>query len=717
MKKFWKLLTRNKAWFNIILFFLIVLTGSSIYLLYSIYLLKGIETFLRTCGSIALVIIWIIFILMAIKILLSKKVKNYLIYTLVILIYIMGSMFVAININTIYSKLGNISTNYTVYSASLVTLTTDKAESINDIGNAKIGILNDKNSVDGYQIPQNIIKNQNLKNDLVSYDSYITLINALYDKEINYIFLPTNYALMFKSIEGFEDIEAKTKIIYTEDQKVKKKNVSQNTSIDKPFTILLMGVDSVQENIKGSSFNGDSLILLTFNPTTLNTTILSIPRDTYVPIACFDGKRKNKITHAAWYGEECMINTIQNFTGINIDYYLKINFKGVVKLVDALGGIKVDVPIKFCEQDSNRSHKNEICLDKGVQTLNGEEALALSRHRHTINDFIRGQNQQLVVKAIMNRAKDIKDLDTLYKLLDTISNNMETNMSTDQILSFYNIGKDILSKSKDSSIDELLGMQRLYISGYDDYIYDYSTFNNQGTRLKLYDFVPYKGSINDVVEAMKVNLGLEKDEIIKTFSFSVDEPYEETVIGKGNYNESPIPLLPNFIGKDKEYAISYGQNHGIKINVSYVSTEDSSYHVGQIIDQDVHESIDITYVNTVNIKVVDEVIQAPSNPNTIPNCSLEENKGDSACKLPNFIGEDISFFNNWNSNYNYSILITTTALHDGDEGYDASKVGQIVYQSQDAGTSIYNLIGNTLEIKYIADDSSASTDNESADAS
>ena len=176
-------------------------------------------------------------------------------------------------------------------------------------------------------------------------------------------------------------------------------------------------------------------MLITFNPTTLNSTILSIPRDTYVPISCFSGKRKNKITHAAWYGEDCMINTIQDFTGITIDYYVKINFKGVVKLVDTLGGIEVDVPFSFCEQNSNREWgENTVYVEEGLQTLNGEQALALDRNRHpnpsmcsskwtnyTSNDFIRGQNQQLVVKALLNKVKDIRSLDTVYELLDALS--------------------------------------------------------------------------------------------------------------------------------------------------------------------------------------------------------------------------------------------------------------------------------------------------------
>ena len=228
-----------------------------------------------------------------------------------------------------------------------------------------------------------------------------------------------------------------------------------------------MGVDSSTNDIKNASLNGDALMLITFNPKTLNSTILSIPRDTYTSISCFAGNRKNKITHAAWYGESCMQKTIENLMDIKIDYYVKIDFKGVVNLVDAIGGIEVDVPIKFCEQDSNRNFDNLICLNKGKQVLNGEQALALSRHRKTINDFIRGQNQQLVVKGLMNKLLEIKDLNTVSSILDTISNNIETNMTTNQIFSFYDIALKIVDASKTK---DAFNMQRLYISGYDQYL-------------------------------------------------------------------------------------------------------------------------------------------------------------------------------------------------------------------------------------------------------
>ena len=197
-----------------------------------------------------------------------------------------------------------------------------------------------------------------------------------------------------------------------------KKQVDKTTEVStkkvtEPFTMLLLGVDSPTEDISKASGLGDSIMLVTFNPKTLTATMFSIPRDTFVPITCYRNA-KSKITHAAAGGDSCMISTVENFTGIDVDYYAKINFKGLVKIVDALGGIEVDVPYSFCEQNSNRSFAaGDIqYVNAGHQTLNGEQALALSRNRKEVpecgkqwnkgtrNDFVRGQNQQLVIKVI-----------------------------------------------------------------------------------------------------------------------------------------------------------------------------------------------------------------------------------------------------------------------------------------------------------------------------
>ena len=489
--------------------------------------------------------------------------------------------FAGYNIDKIYGTLEKVSdtSHYKTYSSSLVTLSDNKASSIEDIGSETLGILEDKTSIEGNKIPNMVIKEKKLDNNVKKYDSFIAMIDALYTGEIKYIFLPTNYSVMFGSMEGYENIKDKTKIIFTKKKKMKEEStLSKNgKSINEPFTVLLMGVDSEQEGIRNSTFNGDSLMLITFNPKTLSTTILSIPRDSYVPISCFPGKRKNKITHAAWKGEECMINTIQDFLDVKIDYYVKINFKGVVKLVDTLGGVDINVPYNLCEQDSNRSWgANTVYIEQGQQTLNGEQALAYSRNRHpnpdrcskkwtnyNSSDFIRGAHQQEVVSALLNKFKSIKNLDTVYKLLDTISNNMVTNMSTDQILSLYNVFKDVASKSDGlSNMEDVLGMQRLQLNGYDARIVDYGA-----TNLSLYNYVLYEGSVKEVSNAMKENLGIKKAKTIKSFSFDINTPYEKQVIGSKITGGKALVQVPSFVGKTVSYAQSWGSSNGVSISV------------------------------------------------------------------------------------------------------------------------------------------------------
>ena len=537
-------LRRCKGKSFIIILLAIINIWASFKMIYSLSLLKGIETFIRVLIVIIIILILIGSIFTYFKYLVKRKSKYFKLIPITLIYVIILSIGSKYILKT-YKSLDNMTSNKTIYSTSLISLTTDKSFKIENIGNGKIGIINDYTSIDGNEIPKEIIKKNKLKNKVVEYDGYLKLIEALYSKEITYAFVPTNYVNKFKNIDvdKYENIDNDTKIIYTKEKEVKNKKNNKNI-LKNPFSILIMGVDSEEENLKNSTFNGDALMLLTFNPNTLTTTILSIPRDSYVPIACFKGKEKNKITHAAMYGEECMINTINDLMDIKIDYYVKINFSGVVNIIDSLGGIEVDVPYSFCEQDSKRRFgKYTIYVEKGKQTLNGEEALALSRNRKNNtkrcsskwtkgyrSDFVRGENQQLVLRATINKLKEIDSLNKITSLLDSVSNSMETNMSTNQILSLYNIGKDILVKSSNSNLDDLIGFQRLHLSGYDARIYD------KRTGLNLYDYVLYDESVEDVKNAMKINLGLKKATYIKEFSFDIDTEYEAKVVGSGDYS-------------------------------------------------------------------------------------------------------------------------------------------------------------------------------------
>ena len=615
-----KKLTKDKFSFILLIFNILLLAGSIGYFSYALILLENIETPLRIGIIIFFIILSIIIINSIMKNTFKQKKAKIIITSIISIIFSAAIIIIGYNVNKIYSAIANISSTSQTYSSSLVTLIDSEMNSIDDIKGEKIGILNDTESIDGYQIPQEIIKEQKLENEIVEYSNYIDLINALLDEKINLAFLPTNYSILFANIQGLENLKDKTKIIYTKDKNVKTQKTLNSKNLDEPFTILLMGVDSENEEIKGSSFNGDSLVLITFNPKTLNATMLSIPRDTYTSITCFAGQRKNKITHAAWYGETCMMSTIEKMFDIDIDYYVKINFKGVTKIVDALGGVDVDVPYSFCEQNSNREFGvNTVYVTKGFQTLNGEQALALARNRHpwteycssewtnyNSSDFVRGQNQQLVIQGMLNKLKNINSVDSFYEMLNSISSNMETNMSTENILSFYNIAKDILTKNTNDTTDlsSLIGFERLYLSGYDQTIVDYDGINGGGSGLALYNFVPYQGSIEDISDAMKVNLGLQEQQPIKKYDFDINEPYEEYIIGKGNYNDYGISLLPSFVGSDVSEAQYYCNSRGITLIVNKVETQSKSLD-GEIMTQSLPSGMDAQYAGTLTVSVAE----------------------------------------------------------------------------------------------------------------
>ena len=615
-----KKLTKDKFSFILLIFNILLLAGSIGYFSYALILLESIETPLRIGIIIFFIILSIIIINSIMKNTFKQKKAKIIITSIISIIFSAVIIIIGYNVNKIYSAIANISSTSQTYSSSLVTLIDSEMNSIDDIKGEKIGILNDTESIDGYQIPQEIIKENNLDNEIIEYSNYLDLINALIDEDINVIFLPTNYSILFANIQGLENLKDKTKIIYTKDKNVKTQKTLNSKNLDEPFTILLMGVDSENEEIKGSSFNGDSLVLITFNPKTLNATMLSIPRDTYTSITCFAGQRKNKITHAAWYGETCMMSTIEKMFDIDIDYYVKINFKGVTKIVDALGGVDVDVPYSFCEQNSNREFGvNTVYVTKGFQTLNGEQALALARNRHpwteycssewtnyNSSDFVRGQNQQLVIQGMLNKLKNINSVDSFYEMLNSISSNMETNMSTENILSFYNIAKDILTKNTNDTTDlsSLIGFERLYLSGYDQTIVDYDGINGGGSGLALYNFVPYQGSIEDISDAMKVNLGLQEQQPIKKYDFDINEPYEEYIIGKGNYNDYGISLLPSFVGSDVSEAQYYCNSRGITLIVNKVETQSKSLD-GEIMTQSLPSGMDAQYAGTLTVSVAE----------------------------------------------------------------------------------------------------------------
>lgn len=574
-----KKITIYKILSGILISLLVISMG---FMLYTLSLLSGIETFYRIMFSILLILFLVVLTYSLLDSVKNNRKKKMIISSILTILLSIILGVVSFYIYRAYVGLDNLNKSEITYTTKLISY---EKLNVNEIKDKKIGILSNEEDITGYILPNEIIDKLNLSknNEIIKYGDTITLMSAFINNEVDLIFISDNYRNMFNNIEEYDSSKEIFEI--TSLKKVYKKKQVENTAIDKtkvtkPFTMLLLGIDSEQDDIrKSSSFNGDTIMMVTFDPETLSTTMFSIPRDTYVKMAC--GGRITKINHASWGGTSCMVKTVENLTGIKIDYYAKINFKGVVDLVNILGGINVDVPVKFCEQNSDRQWGDKtICLEPGMQKLDGEQALALARHRKTLplGDFQRGQNQQLVVEGMIGSLKNVKSVEDFYKILDTIGKNMDTNMTTEEMLSFYNIGKNLLLKSGDVN----LNITKTFLTGYDQYI----TVGNS----KSYTFQYYKQSLAEIVKAMKINLGLLKKEEIKTFNFDLNTPYEKKIIGKTYYSdEQRVSLMPNLSSYTLDEAKAWASRNGFTLTVKEALVESETYTDGQIINQSLKE--------------------------------------------------------------------------------------------------------------------------------
>lgn len=276
----------------------------------------------------------------------------------------------------------------------------------------------------------------------------------------------------------------------------------------KPITnnvsVLIMGVDEsdVRGKEYGEAIRTDALLLATFNKDSKTVKLLSIPRDTYtyIPIE----KKKDKITHAHAFGSakngknggpQASIDAVEKLMNVPVDYFVKFNFKSFIKIVDDLGGIEVDVPVEFTEQDSN-DNAEAIHLEKGVQKLNGEEALALARTRHIDSDAMRGQRQQLVIEAILKKLTSVGSVTKVGNIIDDINGQFVTNLTFDDMLSFYKYGSD-------SEIEKLqIQGDDCYMEKGDD------TCSKSAGGGRTYYYNPDKKELAKVTNDLRTHLGL-----------------------------------------------------------------------------------------------------------------------------------------------------------------------------------------------------------------
>lgn len=287
-----------------------------------------------------------------------------------------------------------------------------------------------------------------------SYDDLASLTVALTDGQIDAAAIKNSYLQLVE--ENYNDFYQNIVILDTFTVKVATSSNSVKTDVTKPFIVYFSGADG---GINGTA-RSDSNIVVVVNPQTHKILMVNTPRDYYVQLHGI-GDIKDKLTHAGIYGVDTSLQTLEDLYGVDISYYLKFDFNSLVSLVDILGGVDV-----YSEYDFSAG---SYTFTKGTNNMDGQKALAFARERYSFEqgDRVRGQNQQRLIEAIIQKMATPKTLVNYQQILQALNGKIQTNASAEMITGLINQQMNSLSKwqVESISVDGTGNMTQAYSTG------------------------------------------------------------------------------------------------------------------------------------------------------------------------------------------------------------------------------------------------------------
>ena len=378
-----------------------------------------IVNILPTLYFIIISVVIILFTILLLVLNKKKKKIGYILSIIIILIYLLLSYYLGITKNY-FSSFSKIHYNEDTY---LVLVDKDSPyDKIKDLSNKSIGYINSELK-DMNKVLEKLDKEVTMNKE--EYTDYDELFSDLSNNNIDSLLIDESYYNIKTEETGTDNY----KIIYKIKIRSLVKSDTKEVDITKdPFTIYISGIDTYG-NIETVS-RSDVNILLTFNPTTKQVLLTSIPRDSYVQLAGTKGY-KDKLTHAGNYGVNMSIDTIKNLLNIDINYYIRVNFSTVEKIIDSLRGVDVYSEYSFV------SYIDNYKFYKGYNHMNGKQALAFSRERKTLpsGDIDRGRNQEAVIEAIIRKATSSEIIYNYPTILKNTKNTFQTNLTDKDITS------------------------------------------------------------------------------------------------------------------------------------------------------------------------------------------------------------------------------------------------------------------------------------------
>lgn len=305
-------------------------------------------------------------------------------------------------------------------------------------------------------------------------------------------------AVVAYSIYFFVNVYAATKEAHEEIDRPDNKSALREEEVDfggDPISILLMGVD---DGASGQNGRADSLIVATLNPNTKQVSLTTVPRDTKMDFTADEVDPAyvgyHKINAAYSYGSmfgyganKLTVEKVEQLLDIPIDEYVAVNFEGFSEVVDALGGVTIDVKEPF-SQKSHIKGGETFYFEKGEQKMNGEEALAFVRMRKqaTNNIYSREERQRQFIKATLNQAISTDTLFKVGELANIIGSNVKTSLSP----------------------SELFQLQKLYSSINASEIKTYEIEGQDEKIEGIYYFIPSEEGLTTISNQLKQELEL-----------------------------------------------------------------------------------------------------------------------------------------------------------------------------------------------------------------
>lgn len=404
------------------------------------------------------------------------KILSGILYLLLAFISIIGIKYAGNTIEYLNKGFSN-NIEYTIY--NVMVLKDSNYQSINNLNNTDMGYLFIDIDDDRYL---------DLVKDKVNVNLVQLGIEELHDnlinKEIDSIIINEAYLDLIE--EEYSDFIELTRILDTVKVEKESENKNKETIKElKPINIYLSGSDSRSGLVSSSSLS-DVNMMVTINPYTHTVLLTNIPRDYYVQLHGTTGY-KDKLTHAGIYGTDMSIKTIEDLLETEIEYYVKVGFSSVIKIVDLVGGIDIYSDTAF------RSHCKDggaesVYVKVGMNHFTGAQALSYARERYAYNngDIHRGQNQQQVIEAVLNKVMTNKSLLLKY---DSLLNSFSELYKTD-------IPKELITLLIKQQLEDMSSwkIEKQTLIGYDGFNKTYSWPNQD-----LYVMIPDNNSVNDAV--------------------------------------------------------------------------------------------------------------------------------------------------------------------------------------------------------------------------